>query len=98
METVEVNTGGWAYRGYLWAIAIVPMLGLVVDFSQIQKVYAIFGAMFMPMVAIVLLILNGKADWVSRHRNRPVTVGILLATLAVFLFFGYLQIVKQLGI
>ncbi len=34
VETVEINTGGWAYRGYLWAIAIVPMLGLVVDFSQ----------------------------------------------------------------
>ena len=97
-ETVKVNTGGWAYRGYLLAIATVPMLGLVVDFSQIQKVYAIFGAMFMPMVAIVLLILNGKADWVGRHRNRPITVGILLATLGVFLFFGYLQIRKQLGI
>lgn len=96
--TAKVNTGGWPYRGCLLAIATAPMLGLIFDFSQVQKVYAIFGAMFIPMVAIVLLILNGRAEWVGRHRNRPITVGILLTTLAVFLFFGYLQIGKQLGI
>ena len=87
-----------AYRVYLYLIATVPMAGLVVDFSQVQKIYAIFGAMFLPMLAIVLLVLNGKADWVGRHRNKPLTTVILGGTLVIFLFFGYLQVRKQLGI
>jgi len=78
--------------------AIVPMLGLFVSFTQIQKVYAIFGALFMPMLAFVLLILNGRPDWISpRWRNRPSTVAILLATLIVFLLFGYIQLRKTFG-
>jgi Mn2+/Fe2+ NRAMP family transporter len=90
-------SGSRAYKVYLFLIASVPMAGLVVDFSQVQKVYAIFGAMFLPMLALVLLILNGKADWVGQHRNKPVTTVILGGTLIVFLFFGYLQIRSQLG-
>jgi len=92
-----VNRKGWPYRGYMLGIAIVPMLGLFVNFSQVQKVYAIFGALFMPMLALVLLILNGKKDWVGQFRNRPTTVGVLVATLLLFLFFGYLELQKQFG-
>jgi len=96
-EPAKVDTSGQAYRGYLYAIATVPMLGLVVDFSMVQKVYAIFGALFMPMLAVVLLYLNGKSEWVGKSRNRPLTVVVLLGTLLVFVGFGYLQIRKQLG-
>ena len=96
-EESVVDTGRWAYRGYLIAIATVPMLGLFVNFTTIQKVYAIFGAMFMPMLAFVLLILNGRREWVGDFRNRPITVVILIATLAGFLFFGYLKAQKTLG-
>jgi hypothetical protein len=92
-----VNTSSWAYRGYLIAIATVPMVGLFVNFVTIQKVYAIFGALFMPMLAFVLLILNGRRKWVGDFRNRPITVVVLIATLAGFLFFGYLKIQKTLG-
>lgn len=98
VRPIEVDTRGWAYRGYLAAIAIVPMLGLFVSFTQIQKIYAVFGALFMPMLAFVLLILNGRSDWIStRWRNRPSTVAILLATLIVFLLFGYIQLRKTFG-
>jgi Mn2+/Fe2+ NRAMP family transporter len=92
-----VNTSSWAYRGYLIAIATVPMVGLFVNFVTIQKVYAIVGALFMPMLAFVLLILNGRRKWVGDFRNRPITVVVLIATLAGFLFFGYLKIQKTLG-
>lgn len=92
-----VNTSSWAYRGYLIAIATVPMVGLFVNFATIQKVYAIFGALFMPMLAFVLLILNGRTEWVGDFRNRPITVVVLIATLAGFLFFVYLTVQKTLG-
>jgi len=94
----EVDTKSLPYRGYLFAIAIVPMVGLFFSFKQVQKVYAIFGAMFMPFLAVVLLILNGRSVWVGPHRNRVITVIALVVILAVFVFFGYLQLRQKLGI
>jgi hypothetical protein len=79
-----------AYRGYLFALAIVPMAGLFWRFQEIQKLYAVIGATFIPLLAIALLVLNGRADWVGeRFRNGPATVVVLLATLAFFLWIGW---------
>lgn len=81
-----------AYRNYLWAIAVVPLLGLFVEFRQVQQVYAVFGALFMPMLALLLLVLNGRRGWMGDLRNRTPTVVVLLGTLAVFLYFGWFKI------
>ncbi len=43
-----VDTRSTPYRAYLLAIAIVPMLGLFMSFREIQKLYAVIGAMFIP--------------------------------------------------
>ena len=75
------------YRFYLFAIAIVPMLGLIVQFREIQKIYAIFGAAFIPMLAVLLLLLNGRRKWVGTSANRPATV---LALAIILLFFGWI--------
>ena len=57
-----------------------------------QKVYALLGALFIPVLALALLILNGTEKWIgNRHANRPLTSVILVATLVLFLVFGYLQ-------
>ena len=74
------------YRSYLFAIAIVPMLGLIVQFREIQKIYAIIGAAFIPMLAALLLFLNGRRQWVGASTNRPSTV---LALVIILLFFGW---------
>ena len=58
----QVNTRGKPYRGYLIALALVPLLGLGYDFQIVQKAYAVFGALVMPMVALTLLLLNGRTD------------------------------------
>ena len=85
-----IDTGSPAYRGYLVALAIVPMAGLFWRFQEIQKLYAIIGATFVPLLAIALLILNGRAEWVGeRFRNRPATVVALLATLAFFIWIAW---------
>ncbi len=57
-----VSTTGAAYRGYLVAIAVVPMLALWADFRQVQQVYAVVGAAFVPGLAAVLLVLNNRGD------------------------------------
>ena len=75
------------YRFYLFAIAIVPMLGLIVQFKEIQKIYAIIGAAFIPMLAALLLLLNGRRKWVGTSTNRPSTV---LALVVILLFFGWI--------
>lgn len=88
-----IDTRSTAYRGYLVALAIVPMAGLFWRFQEIQKLYAVIGATFIPLLAIALLILNGRADWVGeRFRNRPATVAVLLATLAFFVWIGWRSI------
>lgn len=81
-----------AYRGFLVAIAVVPMIGLLIGFARMQKITAITGAMFMPMVAAVLLYLNRQALVGARFRNRPLTVCVLIGTLLLFLITGYLEI------
>jgi hypothetical protein len=86
------------YRGYLWALALVPMLGLLFSFREVQKVYAVFGALFMPLLALTLLLLNGRSEWVGpRLRNGPATTALLSGTVALFLFFGFLQARAQWG-
>ena len=82
-----VDTRSTPYRAYLLAIAIVPMLGLFMSFREIQKLYAVIGAMFIPMLALVLLVLNGRRDWVGAHVNKRSTVAALTAAIA---FFGWM--------
>ena len=62
------------------------MLGLLGNFTQVQKAYAVFGALFMPLLAMALLVLNGRTAWVGRKmRNRPITVIVLIATVVLLL-------------
>jgi Mn2+/Fe2+ NRAMP family transporter len=92
-----VDAHGRPYRMYLVVLAVVPMLGLLFSFREVQKVYAVFGALFVPLLAVTLLLLNGRSDWVGRKlRNGPVTTLLLAATVVLFVFFGYLQVTAQL--
>ena len=84
----EVDTASLPYRAYLFAIGIIPMLGLVVSFQEIQKLYAVVGAAFIPLVTLGLLIMNSRADWVGEEfKNRRVTDTVLLLVLG---FFGWI--------
>ncbi len=84
----RVDTSSLPYRGYLYAIAVVPILGMAgTNFRLVQQSYAVVGAAFVPMLAVVLLVLNGRADWVgSRYKNSWLTVLILIGTLLFFLY------------
>jgi Mn2+/Fe2+ NRAMP family transporter len=93
-----VDTKSRAYRGYMYGLALVPLLGLLVGFREVQKLYAVVGALFMPLLALCLLYLNGRTDWVgARLRNRPATAAVLLATLVMFVVFGYFDLRRRLG-
>jgi Mn2+/Fe2+ NRAMP family transporter len=97
-SSAAVDTRSRPYRIYLLVLAVVPMLGLLFGFREVQKLYAVFGALFMPLLALVLLVLNGRTDWVGpRLRNRPLTSGVLLAIVALFVFFGYRELSVSFG-
>lgn len=87
----RVLTDTRAYRGYLYALAVVPMLGMwLSSFRAMQQTNAIVGAAFIPLVAAVLLALNGRARWVGeRYRNAWPTTAVLVATLAFFLYAAF---------
>ena len=79
------------YRFYLFTITFIPMLGLLMNFKEVQKLYAVIGALFVPLLAIALLIMNGKRTWVGNHTNRALTVIVLIAALV---FFGAMAWMK----
>ncbi len=85
-----VDTRSLPYRGYLFAIGIVPMLGLVMSFEEVQKLYAVIGAAFIPLITLGLLIMNSRADWVGeRFRNRRKTDSLLLIILGFFAWIAW---------
>lgn len=96
-EPPRVDEKSRAYQWYLWALALVPMIGLQFPFKAMQKVYAVFGAAFMPMLALTLLLMNRRLH-VGVHRNRWYTTAILGATLLLLGLASYFIIRKKLGI
>ena len=85
-----VDTTSKPYRVYLLLLATVPMLGLFASFREVQKIYTVLGALFFPLLALAVLVFNGRASWVgARFRNGPATI---IALVGVLLFFSYLAI------
>ena len=80
-----VDTNGLPYRSFLFLLGIVPMVGLFVGFQQIQKLYTVTGALFFPVLALALLILNGRSAWVgAQFKNHPATSAVLIGALLFF--------------
>ena len=92
-----VDTRGRPYRLYLLGLALVPIPGLFFGFRTMQKAYAVIGAGFLPLLAVALLLLNGRGDWVGeRFRNRPLTVLALAAAVLFFAVAGLLDVRARL--
>jgi len=78
------------YRTYLALIAVVPLPLLWLSLQRAQLTYAVLGSLFMPLLALTLLLLNNRGRWVGEKlRNGPVTNAVLAATVA---FFGYVAV------
>lgn len=67
------------YRLYLVAISFVPLLFLGYPVIQIQKFYGIFGAFFLPVLAVSLIILNSRAEWVGKEFTTHWSLNAVLA-------------------
>lgn len=69
-------------------LASIPAVGLLVDFTSMQKTYSVVGAMFVPLAAAVLLYMNRRADWVGTLRSSMITQVILALALLAFFAAG----------
>jgi Mn2+/Fe2+ NRAMP family transporter len=83
----------WAYRGFLVAIALAPLAMLGRTVTEIQRTYAVMGALFMPLLALTLLLLNNRQRWVGPQFRNGWLLNLLLAsTLVLFAVLGFLQL------
>jgi Mn2+/Fe2+ NRAMP family transporter len=89
-----IDTNSLPYQLYLYAIALVPIVGLLAaDFRAMMKVYAIVGALFIPMLAVVLLALNGRPQWVGKdHQNSRATTAALSGALVLFALVAAIEL------
>jgi hypothetical protein len=66
------------------------MLGLFSSFREVQMLYSITGALFFPVLALVLLVFNGRSAWVGPDlSNGPLTFVALVAVLVFFTWLGF---------
>lgn len=79
-----IDTRSTPYRAYLATLAIVPMLGLFFSFRDVQVLYTVIGALFFPVLALGLLIFNGRSAWVGSQRNGIVGAAALVGVLVLF--------------
>ncbi len=86
-QAILTSTQSLPYKSYLYGIATVPMIGLLVQFREIQKIYGIVAVGFLPLLTIALILLNGRTSWIGKFKNRPATVVVLLS---VLVFFGWM--------
>jgi hypothetical protein len=90
---IPVDARSRPYQMYLLGIATVPALGLLLEFQRVQKVYAVVGALCIPLLALALLALNGNVNLVGKRYRNPLLVTLLLwGTLVFFVLAGCLEI------
>jgi Mn2+/Fe2+ NRAMP family transporter len=86
------------YRSYLLFISTVPLLLLRWPVQQLQLAFGVTGAMLLPLLALTLLIMNNRRDWVApAFRTHWSLNGLLLLALALFGWAGFKEIAAALG-
>jgi Mn2+/Fe2+ NRAMP family transporter len=87
------STRGRLYRSYGLFITSPPMLVLLVGKPVwIVVIYAAVGSIFMPFLAVTLLILNNRRDRVGSLGNGILSNGALTLCLLLFAYLAFAQI------
>ena len=84
-----------AYRFYLSWLTFPPMVLLFADRPLLLVIiYGAFGALFMPFLAITLLLLNNSKRLPAEARNGAVANVTLAGSALLFVVLAVQQIVK----
>jgi Mn2+/Fe2+ NRAMP family transporter len=96
----ETRTGGRLFRGYLLWLTFPPMLLLLLDRPvALILTYGVLGSLFMPFLAITLLVLlNRRRDGVpAEWRNGRLSNGLLALCAALFVALAVNEVRNQLA-
>jgi Mn2+/Fe2+ NRAMP family transporter len=94
-----IDTRSAAYRAYLAFLALPPMILLWAGKPVwVVLVYSVAGAAFMPLLAGLLLYMNGVRDWLGLLRNRWPANLALLAALALFAALFIQELLEAIGV
>jgi len=94
----RIDSGSAAYRAYLAFLAVPPMILLWTGRPVwVVLTYSVTGAAFMPLLAGLLLYMNGLRDWTGALRNRWPVNSALLVALALFAVLFVQELVGALG-
>jgi hypothetical protein len=72
------------------------MVTLWLTVERIQLAYAVMGAMFMPLLAVTLLILNTKERWVGASFRSKWWINATLVI--IVLLFAYICVEQLRGV
>ncbi|MBX9737848.1 MAG: Nramp family divalent metal transporter, partial [Phycisphaerales bacterium] len=86
-----------AYRAYLLGLATLPALGVWLDFAVVQRAFGIMGSMFIPLVALALLLMNTRRAWVGRYVNGMATNVLLVIILVITTVGLAVELARWLG-
>ena len=84
-KEILISVHSKSYRGFLWYLAIPPILLVIFEKPVwIGIAYSVMGAFFMPFLAGLLLYMNNRSDWVGRYKNSWIFNLLLLMGMALF--------------
>jgi Mn2+/Fe2+ NRAMP family transporter len=86
--SAPVDTRSKAYWTYQLLLATLPAVTLWTGFAPLQKAYAITGAFFVPILAVVLLLLNSRRTLLQGRHNSWLLQAILMAAVVFFTVAG----------
>ncbi|OUE25313.1 Nramp family divalent metal transporter [Clavibacter michiganensis] len=90
--------GGSYYKGFILWLTIPPMGLLFLD-QPIGLIiaYGVLGALFMPFLAITLLVLLNTDRTPRAWRNRPLSNTVMGLSALLFVVLGVQQLVTEIG-
>ena len=79
-------------------MATIPLLLVRWPVQQLQLAFGLTGAMLLPLLALTLLIMNNREEWVGREfRTGAALNAVLAAALLFFAFAGGREILQLIG-
>lgn len=85
------------YRSYLACLAIIPLILVRWPVAQLQLAFGLTGAMLLPLLALTLLVMNNREEWVGKQFRASFTLNFILATaLLFFVIVGGREILQLL--
>jgi Mn2+/Fe2+ NRAMP family transporter len=85
------------YRLYLLCLATVPLVLVRRPVEQLQLAFGLTGAMLLPLLALTLLVMNNRTEWVGEEFKNTMPLNVTLAAaLAFFAYVGSREILQLL--